>query len=199
MITDAFFNKNGDINVSYCGKQEASMTKNSQTRHRQDENKILDFLRTNGHESIDIIAKHCGFSRQKVWRIIKKLEEEKIIWGYTAICDEERYELKHFTMMIKRTMTPLNEKVLQEILTTRLDDLLPGSVIKIETIEYVHGSFDGIFTFFAPDLITAKKFCERFQDRFRLYIARVELFEGILFLRRQMLRNPHLKQLINFL
>ncbi len=48
---------------------------------------------------------------------------------------------------------------------TRLDGLLPDSVIKIEHIEHVHGSFDGIFTFFANDLITAKKFCEQFHQR----------------------------------
>jgi DNA-binding Lrp family transcriptional regulator len=175
------------------------MPKKNETRLLQDEKKILCFLQTNGKESIDIIAKNCGFSRQKVWRILKKLEEEKIIWGYSAICDGERYALKHFTMMIKRTTRPIDQEILQEILTTRLDDLLPGSVIKIETIEYVHGPFDGIFTFFAPDLITAKRFCERFQERFRLYIADFELLEGLLFVRKQMLRNPNLKQQITFL
>jgi DNA-binding Lrp family transcriptional regulator len=61
------------------------MPKSSETRLRQDEEKILEILRTDAKASIDDIAKKCGFSRQKVWRIIKKLEEDKIIWGYTAI------------------------------------------------------------------------------------------------------------------
>jgi DNA-binding Lrp family transcriptional regulator len=164
-----------------------------------DEKKILDFLQTNAHDSIDNIAKKCGFSRQKVWRIIKSLEEQKIIWGYTAVYDQERYNLQHYTMLIKRTTTPIDQKIIQEILTTRLDDLLPDAEITIEHIEYTHGLFDGIFTFFAPDLITAKKFCGQFQARFNLYIDSVELLEGIFFIRKQMLRNPNIKKQITYI
>jgi chromosome segregation ATPase len=52
------------------------MPKSSLTRLIEDEEKILDILQINAQASIDDIAKKCGFSRQKVWRIIKKLEEE---------------------------------------------------------------------------------------------------------------------------
>ena len=76
---------------------------------------------------------------------------------------------------------------------------LLDSVIKIEHIEYVHGSYDGIFTFFAPDLITAKKFCDRFKEHFNQYVASVELLEGIFFIRNQRLSNPNLKKIINYL
>jgi len=175
------------------------MPKSSETRLRQDEEKILEILQTNAKASIDDIAKKCGFSRQKVWRIIKKLEEDKTIWGYTAICEQELYNLKHFIMMIKRNTNPLDSKVHQEVLTTLLDDLLPGLNIKMENIEYVHGSYDGLFSFYAPDLITAKKFSDRFKEHFSQYIASVELLEGIFFIRNQRIRNPNLKKIINYL
>jgi len=175
------------------------MPKSSETRLRQDEEKILEILQTNAKASIDDIAKKCGFSRQKVWRIIKKLEEDKTIWGYTAICEQELYNLKHFIMMIKRNTNPLDSKVHQEVLTTLLDDLLPGLNIKMENIEYVHGSYDGLFSFYAPDLITAKKFSDRFKERFNQYVASVELLEGIFFIRNQRIRNPNLKKIINYL
>jgi DNA-binding Lrp family transcriptional regulator len=175
------------------------MPKSSLTRLIEDEEKILEILEIDAKASIDDIAKKCGFSRQKVWRIIKKLEDEKIIWGYTAIFEEERYNLKHFVMLMKRNTNPIDQKMMQEVLSTRLDDLLKDSVIKLENIEYVHGSFDGIFTFFAPDLITAKKFCDRFKERFNQYVASVELLEGIFFIRSQRLSNPNLKKMINYL
>jgi DNA-binding Lrp family transcriptional regulator len=175
------------------------MPKSNEIRILYDEKKILDILQTNAQESIDSIAKKCGFSRQKVWRIIKKLEAQKTIWGFTTIIDEERYNLKHFTMIIKRSTAPIDEKIIQEILMTRLDELLPEPSIKIEHIEYVNGIYDGIFTFYAPDLITAKKFCERFQTRFSGYVTGFELLEGIFFIRRQMLRNPHLKKQLKYL
>jgi DNA-binding Lrp family transcriptional regulator len=175
------------------------MPKSSETRVRQDEEKILEILQTDAKTSIDDIAKKCGFSRQKVWRIIKKLEEDKTIWGYSAICEQEPYNLKHFIMMMKRNTNPLDSKVLQEILTTLLDDLLPDLNIKMENIEYVHGSYDGLFSFYAPDLITAKKFSDRFKERFNQYVASVELLEGIFFIRNQGIRNPNLKKIINYL
>jgi len=175
------------------------MPKSSLTRLIKDEEKILEILQIDAQTSIDDIAKKCGFSRQKVWRIIKKLEEEKIIWGYTVIAEQERYNWKHFIMLMKRSTNPIDQKVMQEILSTRLDDILKDSVIKMVNIEYVHGSYDGIFTFFAPDLITAKKFCDRFKERFNQYVTSVELLESIFFLRNQRIKNPNLKKVINYL
>jgi len=51
---------------------------------------VIEQLQRNSNESIDKIAKTCGFSRQKVWRIIKRLENNKTIWGYTAVPDKEK-------------------------------------------------------------------------------------------------------------
>jgi DNA-binding Lrp family transcriptional regulator len=175
------------------------MPKSSTEQLVKDEQKILDVLKTNANESIDLIAKKCGFSRQKVWRIIKKLEKNKIIWGYTAVCEDESYNMKHFTMLMKRTTVPLEKKVLNEILTQRLDDILPGSVIKMENIEYVHGCYDGVFTFLAEDIVTAKRFSERLNAKFSPYIASLEILESILVIRKQSIRNPRIKDQIKFL
>jgi len=175
------------------------MPKSSNEQLITDEHKIIAVLQKNAHENIDGIAKKCGFSRQKVWRIIKKLEKEKIIWGYTAICDDETYHLKHFTLLVKRTPTPIEKKTINEILTTRLDDLLPDSYIRIENIEFVHGSFDGIFSFWTDSLVTAKRFCERFNEHFAGYVAGFELLETIITVRRQSVRNPHIKEQIKYL
>ena len=80
------------------------MGKSSKEQQAKDERKVLAELQKNSNESIDTIAKHCGFSRQKVWRIIKHLEDNKIIWGYTAVVDEEGTGLKHFVLLVKRNI-----------------------------------------------------------------------------------------------
>ena len=108
------------------------MAKTSTQQLLKDEKKVLDVLQTNAKDSIDVIAKKCKFSRQKVWRVIKKLEREKIIWGYSAIADDEFSGMKHYTMLMKRTTRPVDEKILDEIVNTRLDDLLPPGQIHIE-------------------------------------------------------------------
>lgn len=175
------------------------MPKSSLTRLIKDEEKILELLEIDAQTSIDDIAKKCGFSRQKVWRIIKKLEEEKTIWGYTAIVEQERYNLKHFVMLMKRNTNPLDQEIIQEILNSRLDDLLESSIIKMEHIEYINGSYDALFSFYAPDLISAKKFSDRFKERFYKYITSVDLLEGIFFIRKQRLRNPNIKKILQYL
>ena len=55
------------------------MPKNSSEQIDVDEKKVIRELQRNSKESIDKIAKKCGFSRQKVWRIIKRLEKNKTI------------------------------------------------------------------------------------------------------------------------
>jgi DNA-binding Lrp family transcriptional regulator len=66
------------------------MSKSSKEQIDADEKKILWELQKNSKESIDKIAKKCGFSRQKVWRVIKRLEKDKTIWGYHAVVDDNK-------------------------------------------------------------------------------------------------------------
>ena len=65
------------------------MPKSSKKQIDEDEKKVIAALQKNSKESIDKIAKKCGFSRQKVWRIIKRLENNQTIWGYHAVVDDE--------------------------------------------------------------------------------------------------------------
>ena len=51
------------------------MPKTSKEQIADDEKKIIRELQKNSKENIDKIAKRCGFSRQKAWRIIKRLEK----------------------------------------------------------------------------------------------------------------------------
>ena len=69
------------------------MAKVSQEQTKEDERKVIEFIRTHAKDNIETIAKHCKFSPQKVWRIISKLEKEKKIWGYSAVVDDEYFGL----------------------------------------------------------------------------------------------------------
>ena len=57
------------------------MPKSSKEEVIQSENIVLKELKKDASKSIDAIAKDHNFSRQKVWRIIKRLEKNKKIWG----------------------------------------------------------------------------------------------------------------------
>ena len=82
-----------------------NMPKSSMEQIENDEKMILMELQKNAKQSVDEIAKKYGFSRQKVWRIIKKLEEDKIIWGNVAVVNIDKLGLKHYTALFKRKST----------------------------------------------------------------------------------------------
>jgi Lrp/AsnC family leucine-responsive transcriptional regulator len=174
------------------------MGKSSKEQRAKDEGKVLAELQKNSNESIDTIAKHCGFSRQKVWRIIKHLEDNKIIWGYTAVVDEERTSLKHFVLLVKRNMVPLDASYKKEVILEKLDDYLPG-LVRIEDIFFTHGSFDVVVTFYGPDIISAKKFVQEIYKRIGKYLGEYLLLETVFPIRKKGIKNPQIKQLVNYL
>jgi DNA-binding Lrp family transcriptional regulator len=174
------------------------MVKSSKETIMKDEQKILTLLEHSAKESIDELAKICGFSRQKVWRIIKHLEERKIIWGYTAITDEKIKDLKHFTALVKRNNEPFDSNIKKEMIFDKIDNY-PQGLIQTENIYYTHGICDFIFTFYAPDIVAAKKFLDLSLVRLNKYIKDYTLIETLFPIRRQGLKNPKIKELAEYI
>ncbi|HUS99618.1 MAG TPA: Lrp/AsnC family transcriptional regulator [Candidatus Thermoplasmatota archaeon] len=174
------------------------MAKNSREQIDKDERKVLAEIQKNSNQNIDTIAKHCGFSRQKVWRTIKHLEDNKTIWGYTAVADEEAEGLKHFALLVKRNTIPFDVSTKNELIFENLDDYLPG-VVKIDDIFFTHGSFDAVVTFYTSDLASAKKFIREILKRVGKYIKEILLLETIIPIRKKGIKNPHINKLVEYL
>jgi len=174
------------------------MAKTSKDQILLDENKVLDSLEQHSKDSVDEIAKSCGFSRQKVWRIIKDLEKRKIIWGYTAVTDEKAKNLKHFTLLVKRTNIPLDDDIRKEVSFDKIDSRIIN-LIKIENIYTTHGIADFIFTFYAPDIISAKKFVSKLFSRHNTHIKECFILETLLPIRIQGFKNPQIKDLVHYI
>lgn len=164
-----------------------------------DEKKVIEELKKNSEESIDKIAKKCGFSRQKVWRIVKRLEKNKTIWGYCAVVDDEKQDLNTYIVLIKKTNLPINEKLADTIIGRRLEQLVPNTRVRIENTSYIHGSYDWIISFTAEDIKQAKKFCEIINRIYQGYIAELQLLETMFPIRKQGILNPEAGKLKEFL
>ena len=174
------------------------MTKSSKEMIFHDEIKVMDALEQHSKGSIDEVAKSCGFSRQKVWRIIKDLEKRKVIWGYPAVTDETAKNLKHFIVLAKRNTVPFGDEIRQEVILRKLDDY-PMHIVKIENIYLTHGAIDWVLTFYAPDLVSAKRFVEETFARFSKYLQEYTLVETLVPVRKQGLKNPRIKDLVQFM
>ncbi len=175
------------------------MPKRSRQQIAEDEKKILAEMQKNANESIDSIAKRCKFSRQKVWRSIKRLEQDHVIWGYTAIVDDAKQNRKHYVALIKRTTKPLDDKFMDSAASSKLQDLVSSEGITIESSFYTHGEYDWIITFTAPTIKHAKRFCEMINTVYAGHIGKISLEETLFWVRRQRIFNPEVKKLKEYI
>jgi len=173
------------------------LTKTSKETMRDDEIKVLNIMEHHAKENVNEIGKRCGISPQRVARIIKNLEKEKIIWGYSAISDGTLRDFKHFVVLAKRNTVPLGEEIRKEIILRKLDDY-PMDIIRIENIYLTHGITDWIFTFYAPDIISAKRFVDETFARFSKYLQEFNIVETLVPVRKQGLKNPRIKELVEY-
>ena len=174
------------------------MSKSSREQIDADEKKVLHELQKNSKESIDTIAKKCGFSRQKVWRIIKRLEKNKTIWGYSAIVDYEKLDLKHYLILIKKSIKPVGETA-NMIVSREIERKADEIGITIGTSHYLHGRYDWQICFTAENIAKAKRFCEALNATYAPNIKELELLEVIFPVKEAGIQNPHLEELKTFL
>jgi DNA-binding Lrp family transcriptional regulator len=175
------------------------MPKNEKETTPQNEKKVLRVLKTNAKDTIENIAKKTKLSPQKVSRIVKKLEEENTIWGYSAISDGRVYHLNHYVMLIKRTSIPFDKDHVEFFVTGKLEQLISGIEFEIENAEYVHGQYDGIITFWTDTIVSAKKFVAEFNRKYQGYVSEAILMETLIPIRRNGIKNPQIKKDASFL
>jgi len=174
------------------------MAKNSKETMMKDEIKVLNVIEQHAKESVDEIAKRCGVSRQKIWRIIKRLEENKMIWGYSAIADAEGKNLKYFILLLKRSTLPLDDAMRKEVTLAKLDNRFPNG-IKIDDILITHGMHDAVVTFYAPDIVTAKKVVDGLFGGLGKYFESYEILETLFPIRKNGFKNPQIKKLVEYI
>jgi DNA-binding Lrp family transcriptional regulator len=175
------------------------MSKSSREQVEQDELKLLAELVKNSNENIETIAKRSGFSRQKASRMIKQLEAKGLIWGHTAIFDEEKLGLTHFMLILKRTSKPLKEGTADRIISRRVEDIMKKLDGTIESSAYVHGDYDWVVTFTAKDIKQAKKYSDTLIALHPGEIEKVTLLQTMMFVKKHYVLNPDRKKLKEFL
>jgi DNA-binding Lrp family transcriptional regulator len=169
------------------------MAKSSRRKIMEDERKLLLELQKNSNESISRIAEKCKFSRQKAWRILKRLEKNKVIWGYHAIINNKETYLKDYVLLVKLKRLPINNSLEKQIVDGKVDELASDMGIIIENHIWLHGTFDGIVYFSAEDIKKAKKFHENILDLYQDNIFESQLLEQLVTIKKGGFTNPEIK------
>ena len=174
------------------------MPKRSRKQIENDETKILKELEKNANKSINEIAKKCGFSRQKVWRIIKRLEKNNTIWGYVTIIDNETLGFHSYVLLIKRTTQPVTKDLLEIITKRKLEKTAEKLDIIINCSFYTNGEYDWVIHFYAGDIKHAKKFAEGVNITYQGFIQEIQLLEEIFPIKKCGLVNPDVEGIKDF-
>ena len=166
------------------------MPKSSKKQISEDEKKIIAEMQNNSGDSIENIAKKCGFSRQKIWRIKKRLEKNKTIWGYSAIVDDEKLDVKRYMMLVKLKHLPIDNEVEKNMIEGTIDKLGAEMGISVKDSFWLNGNYDYMVCFSADDLKKAKKFQEIFIRTYNRNIAELQLIENIVTIKKDGFMNP---------
>ncbi len=184
--------------ISFTLEEGNNMAKRSKIKVENDSLKVVMELQSHAKESIDELAKKCGFSGPKLRRIIKNLEDSHTIWGYHAVTDFERLGYHEYILLIKKTTRSLDE-VAEQIISRDIEKKAKELNVIIGSSYYLHGIYDWLFSFTAKDLRQAKKFESEFVRTFKNIIAETELLENIFPVKRNGVVNPSIKKIKEFL
>lgn len=171
------------------------MIKKSAKELAEDEMKILTELHYHGKENIEALAKHCGFSIQKTRRMIKQLEDRRIIWGYTAVTDLEKMNQRLFMMLIRKENKPVDEKTSEKINSIDLEDLAGPLGLHIVCSYFAHGMYDWIVIYTGSDFLHARRLCDTLNTEFPGYIKECNIEQILYSTRKQYIINPDRKKL----
>jgi DNA-binding Lrp family transcriptional regulator len=155
------------------------MNKNDNEKNSNIEEKILEELKKNCKLTADEIGKKCGCSRYKVTRVIKKLEENNIIKGYTVVLNPLKLNFKHFIILMKRSSLPLDPELIKKNPLPRITEFVPGTNVKSVASLYVHGDYDWVLAFTAKDLAEAKNFFNQLLKLYNKYVDDLKLLEVV--------------------
>lgn len=97
---------------------------------------LVDLLRENARMSNDQLAAILGTTPQAVAEEIRKLEEDGMIIGYSAIINEEKYDKNAVTALIELRVSPQAE--------CGYDDVAKAiaQYEEVDTVQLMSGGFD---------------------------------------------------------
>ncbi|MFW3145958.1 MAG: Lrp/AsnC family transcriptional regulator [Thermoplasmatota archaeon] len=157
---------------------------------------VISALLEDPTRSMREIAKELNSYRQTIWRKKKRLEKDKVIWGYTAVIDESKLGKGTFILMMK---TKPMAKEMAEILIRRLKGNEPAKKdIRLIDLFQVNGEYDWILRFSAPHHTTARNYYDTIRAVYSDFLLEKPVMVGVNFiLVAEGKRNPDIDDLFD--
>jgi DNA-binding Lrp family transcriptional regulator len=174
------------------------MSKTTVEENEEDENTVLAELMMNSQQSIERLAKKCGFSSQKTRRIMKRLENRKKIWGFSISVDSQKLGLEKYLLLIKRTQLSHEQQDIDEIVKNLLAPTKRDLGINVISSYRIHGEYDWVMLFTASNIVSAKKFSEAIMQKFPGRQS-YQLNQILFTVRENYIQNPNIIEMKEFI
>jgi hypothetical protein len=101
--------------------------------------------------------------------------------------------------MMKRSNKKIDERIIDQIISRKIEDITRSLGITIENSFYTHGEYDWILTFTAHDILQARKFADTLTIINEGIIQKIIIVQTLMFVRKQYILNPERTKLKKFL
>ena len=146
-------------------------------------------------KSIVEIANSLDSYRQRVYREKTRLENEHVIWGYTAVLNESK--LNQVTYLVFLKTRPMSTDLAELVTADLLKEWSSKQKVRLLDLLYVNGEYDWVLKFAAPDYPTARRYYESLRIRYGKYLLEKPVIVDVSFsLVKEGVRNPEAKQLL---
>jgi len=165
------------------------MSKGSKKQIDMEERKAIADLQKNSRESVDKLSERCNFSRQRADRIIKRLEENNTIWGYHAVVDQSKLDLKRYLVLLKRLPNPMKKEAFDAMVKGNLKGMTEIGVV-IDSSFFVHGMYDWVWDVTANNIRQIKQFCEILERTLSGHLYDIRVLEVLFPIKEGCIGNP---------
>ena len=159
---------------------------------------LLKCLIEDPTRSVNEIAEKLNTSRQMIWRKKKELENDKVIWGYTTVIDENKVDRELYLAHFK--LRPLSKKLIDLVIERMRSRKPEEEGVSITEIFYAGANFDCFIKFSAPNTKTARKYYEGLRITYGDYfLENPELYQMDFVVTKMGKLNPELQKFYDFL
>ena len=121
-------------------------------------NETMSALLEDPTRSSKQMAEMLHITRQKLWREKKMMEEEDLIWGYSAIIDEGCDEWVDIIILLRLKSMP--DETIKGIIEGAKSASHKKYSVRLRDVFYIDGEYDAMVVYSAPDIMTARRYYE---------------------------------------
>jgi len=173
----------------------------SKKQIKNDEERVAHLLLRDPSMDAVTIAKKCGLSKQKVWRIIRKMEERGVIFSHPASLNLKNFGKRSFLILFERSTKVVDDELIKQMTQPELLDELEKEDIAawVEDSYYLSGGYDWAIIITVDEHKDLIRFIEHWRKYYGEYFSRVIHSEIMWVATRNSIRNPNTTEISEIL